>query len=115
MKSFLQILFFFLLVTKICFGQSGYVDRDISEVSNDSTILIKRIDHIAAYYNSIAEVDSMLSLFNGTLGLPQLLSPAIRDVVSPSNKFWGSTIFALYPAAASYSGKIRRMASSRRG
>jgi hypothetical protein len=92
-KKLLQTLFFFLLVTQICFGQSGHMDKNSSEMVTDSTILIKRIDHIAAYYNSIAEVDSMLSLFNGALGLPQLFSPAIRDVVSPSDKFYNTAVY----------------------
>jgi hypothetical protein len=94
MKFLIQTLFFFLLVTQICFGQSGNVDSDNSKVSSDSTILIKRIDHIAAYYNSIAEVDSMQNLFNGILGLPQWFSPAIRDVVSPPNsKFYNTGVY----------------------
>ena len=100
MKIFIQFLFFFLLVTQICSAQNGYVGRDISKVITggkeitDSTILIKRIDHIAAYYNSIAEVDSMQNLFNGILGLPQWFSPAIRDVVSPPNsKFYNTGIY----------------------
>jgi hypothetical protein len=94
MKTLLQTLLFFLLVTPICFGQSGYVDRNISKVSTDSTNLIKRIDHIAAYYNSITEVDSMQKLFSGVLGLPQLLSPAIRDIVSPPNsKFYNTAVY----------------------
>lgn len=94
MKLLLNTLFFFLLVTQICFGQSGYLDKGNSKISNDSTILIKRIDHISAYYNSIAEVDSMQNLFNGILGLPQWFSPAIRDVVSPPNsKFYNGGVY----------------------
>ena len=94
MKTFLQNLFFFFLTTQICFGQNRNVDRDISKVSADSTILIKRVDHISAYYNSIAEVDSMQSLFNGILRLPQWFSPAIRDVVSPPNsKFYNTGVY----------------------
>ncbi|HSW56406.1 MAG TPA: T9SS type A sorting domain-containing protein [Ignavibacteriaceae bacterium] len=100
MKLFLNTLFFFLLITQICFGQNGYIDRDNSQViierkeTTDSTILIKRIDHISAYYNSIAEVDSIQSLFNRILELPQWFSPAIRDVVSPPNsKFYNTGVY----------------------
>ena len=100
MKLFTHTLFFFLLVTQICFAHSGYIGRNsyqiIAEetVITDSTILVKRIDHIAAYYNSIEEVDSMLNLFNGILGLPQWFSPAIRDVVSPPNsKFYNTGVY----------------------
>jgi hypothetical protein len=100
MKTLKHTLFFFLLVTQICFWQNGYIDRDNSQViierkgTTDSTILIKRIDHISAYYNSIAEVDSMQRLFNGILELPQWFSPAIRDVVSPPNaKFYNTGVY----------------------
>ncbi len=99
-KKLLQIFFFFLLVTQICFARSGYIGRNIHQLItagteiSDSPILIKRIDHISAYYNSIAEVDSMQNLFNGTLGLPQWFSPAIRDVVWPPNsKFYNSGVY----------------------
>ena len=100
LRFILQTLFFFLLVTQICFGQDLYRNRNIPQITTDekviidSTILIKRIDHISAYYNSIAEVDSMQNLFNGILGLPQWFSPAIRDVVSPPNsKFYNTGVY----------------------
>lgn len=95
-----HILFFFLTLTQFCFTQNGYMGKYIPQVITkgkaitDSTILIKRIDHISAYYNSIAEVDSMQSLFNGILELPQWFSPAIRDVVSPPNsKFYNTGVY----------------------
>jgi len=93
-------LFFFLLLTQISFAHIGYKGRNIDQIiteeteNNDSTILVKRIDHISAYYNSIEEVDSMQSLFNGILELPQWFSPAIRDVVSPPNsKFYNTGVY----------------------
>jgi hypothetical protein len=100
MRTLIHTLFFFLLITQICFAQNNYLSRENSQVitdgnlNTDSTILIKRIDHISAYYNSIAEVDSMQNLFNGILGLPQWFSPAIRDVVSPPNsKFYNTGVY----------------------
>src|SRR3970282_534006 len=100
MRRILQTLLFFLLTAQICFSHNEYKGRNshqlISEGTEiiDSTILIKRIDHISAYYNSIAEVDSMQSLFNGILELPQWFSPAIRDVVSPPNaKFYNTGVY----------------------
>jgi len=53
--------------------------------------LVKRIDHIAIYYRSTIEVDSMTALFNKVLGLPQWFSPDNRDVVNIKNTSFYNT------------------------
>jgi len=53
--------------------------------------LVTRIDHIAIYYRSNIEVDSMTALFNKVLGLPQWFSPDNRDVVNFKNTSFYNT------------------------
>ena len=56
--------------------------------------LVKRIDHLAIYYNTIHEVDSMIYIFNEVLGLPIWFKPGIREVSNiPSIKFYNSGVY----------------------
>jgi hypothetical protein len=61
---------------------------------NDSVVLVKRIDHIVCYYNTIEEVDSMVRTFNGLCGLPQWFMPRIREfAVPPGNRFYNTGVY----------------------
>jgi len=56
--------------------------------------LVKRIDHIAIYYNTIHEVDSMIYIFNKVLDLPIWFKPGIREVTNrPSTKFYNTGVY----------------------
>ena len=60
----------------------------------DTAVLVKRIDHIACYYNTIEEVDSMMRIFNGLFGLPQWFKPQIREFATPpGNNFYNTGVY----------------------
>lgn len=71
----------------ICFSFTSYT----KEVDNK---LVKRIDHISIYYNTIQEVDSMMYIFSKVLDLPIWLKPGLKEVEnSPSIKFYTSGVY----------------------
>jgi hypothetical protein len=53
---------------------------------DDARQLVKRIDHITIYFNSVEEVDSMTSLFTKVLGLPMWVRPEVHNVITPSRQ-----------------------------
>jgi hypothetical protein len=65
-----------------------------SGLKDDGSRLVKRIDHITIYYNSVEEVDSMMNLFTKVFGLPLWLKPGIHNVITPARqRFYNSGVF----------------------
>lgn len=62
------------------------------EQTNENS-LVQRIDHIVVYYDSRAEVDSMLVLFRDVLALPAWFEPGWRTPANNSNKFYNSGVY----------------------
>jgi len=61
---------------------------------DDTRQLVKRIDHITIYYNSVEEVDSMTNLFTKVLGLPMWFKPEVQNVITPTRqKFYNTGVY----------------------
>lgn len=66
----------------------------VSFQKDDGKGLVKRIDHITIYYNSVEEVDSMTNLFTKVLGLPGWFKAEVQDVITPNKqKFYNTGVY----------------------
>lgn len=77
------LIVLFLLSLSFAFGQK-----------DDTKQLVKRIDHITIYYNSVEEVDSMTNLFTKVLGLPMWFKAEIQNVITPAKqRFYNTGVY----------------------
>ena len=77
------LIVLFLLSLSFAYGQK-----------DDTRQLVKRIDHITIYYNSVEEVDSMTNLFTKVFGLPMWIKPETHNVITPTRqRFYNSGVY----------------------
>ena len=74
------VLMLIVFSVPVCYGKEKVENK-----------LVKRIDHISIYYNSIREVDAVIHLFNEVLNLPMWISPGIVEAANDSSTKYYTT------------------------